>query len=105
MLLHSAVFLLPKHGLKGTPLHTAVSLGLLVGFVLWRILPLPLLFWAVVDQWGALGAMGTAKRAAVLLSFPIPPAIFVYWFFLLVRGALRASRGGGGGGGGGGRKK
>ena len=95
VLLHTAVFFLPRHGLKGTPLHLLLALFLLLAFVAWRILPLPPLAFSVYASRAALATLPLATRVAIGVAFPVPPAIFLYWFSVLFRGAVKTLGGGG----------
>jgi len=90
VLLHPAVFFLPKHGFKGTPLHTAAGLALLASFTVLRILPIPFLAHAVSAAWAHLLALPTHLLLIVLVSFPIPPVLNLFWYSLLVKGALKS---------------
>ena len=78
-LLHPAVFLMPKHGLKGTAVHTATGLSLLAAFMVWRMLPIiPL----VVGIWRSrehLEEFSSQIYWAFVFAFPIPPLLNIYW--------------------------
>eukprot|EP00929_Paragymnodinium_shiwhaense_P070712 TRINITY_DN35835_c0_g1_i1.p1 TRINITY_DN35835_c0_g1~~TRINITY_DN35835_c0_g1_i1.p1 ORF type:complete len:267 (-),score=51.47 TRINITY_DN35835_c0_g1_i1:269-1069(-) len=88
-LLHATVFFMPKHGIDGG-LRTLVGLGLIVVFFFARILPGPAMLhslWASQPYWSDINPVVT-KMA--FCTIPIPPFLFGYWFFLLVKGALKA---------------
>ena len=79
MLLHLAVFLLPKHGFKGTPLHTACGLALIASFFVLRLVPIPYLLhslWANRDSFYELSA---SLQVATFVALPIPMLLNLYW--------------------------
>ena len=89
-LLHPAVFFLPKHGLKGTTLHTVVGLSLIGAFTIFRILPLPLF---ILSMWAARShfwALPPHIFWISVFSLPVPAVLNVYWYCLLVKGALKS---------------
>ena len=77
--LHPAVFFLPRHGLKGSSAHTLLGLVLIASFTVFRILPIPFVIYAVVSGRQALLLLPSHIVAIVVLSFPIPPMLNIYW--------------------------
>eukprot|EP00931_Biecheleriopsis_adriatica_P061480 TRINITY_DN36969_c0_g2_i1.p1 TRINITY_DN36969_c0_g2~~TRINITY_DN36969_c0_g2_i1.p1 ORF type:complete len:285 (-),score=39.75 TRINITY_DN36969_c0_g2_i1:100-915(-) len=90
-LLHLTVFFLPKHGVQGAS-RTIVGLVLILVFFLVRVLPSPALLYslrasAASGYWSSIPSFVTILA---MFTIPVPPFLFAYWFFKLVRGALKA---------------
>jgi hypothetical protein len=79
VLLHLAVFLLPKHGFKGTPLHTACGLALIGSFALFRLVPIPYLLYSLWANRVAFAALSPALKFTSCVALPIPMLLNLYW--------------------------
>lgn len=88
-LLHLTVFFLPKHGVDGA-IPTVVGLSLIVVFFLVRVLPGPMMLLSLAQSWRFWSDVHPAVTATAMLTIPIPPFLFGYWFYKLVAGAVKA---------------
>lgn len=89
VLLHPAVFYLPKHGLGGTPVHITVGLALVAVFFVLRVLPVPFLLYSWWASREAFFALPAPYFWTAAVSLPVPLVLNVFWFSLLVNGALK----------------
>jgi len=92
--LHIAIFFFPKHGLTGTKVHLVLGLCLVAGFFLFRVLPIPFLaysWWATRSE---MLTLSPTLQLIAICTLPVPSILNLYWFVLLVRGALSKLGGG-----------
>mmetsp|Transcript_23556 Transcript_23556/g.52165 ORF Transcript_23556/g.52165 Transcript_23556/m.52165 type:complete len:263 (+) Transcript_23556:51-839(+) len=91
-LLHLVVFFMPKHGLSDSPAYIPLGLTLLLLFFCCRVLPIPFLIRAMWASWEFWQPADRGIFTLWLLSVPLPPFLNTYWFFRLVRGAIKPLR-------------
>ena len=104
---HARMMML-KLGREAAPLYILVGVGWTLSFFLVRILPTPFLLQQLV--WAESSRRGWAEREVApfdawfaALTVPLPFVLNLYWFYLLVAGALKVLRKGSAKGGSGAR--
>jgi hypothetical protein len=80
VLLHLAVFLLPKHGFKGTLVHTACGLALIGSFFVLRLVPIPYLLYSLWANRASFDELSPSLQIASFVALPIPMLLNLYWY-------------------------
>lgn len=88
LILHPTVFFIPQHGLGASAIQIFFGILLICAFFVFRILPVP---FQIYSYWVSRHAFLELSRLQFILAFTmaIPMAMNMYWFWLMLRRALR----------------